>query len=147
MRVRLFEASDAASLSAALALRFRVFVDEQGVPAEEEEDAADRAPGTVHALVEADGEPVATGRFYEADPGVAQIGRMAVAAGHRGRGLGTAVLEALIGAAGRRSLVRARLLAQVHAEPFYARFGFVVAGDVVMDGGIPHRSMVLILRP
>ena len=63
-----------------------MFVEEQGVPPDEEIDAHDRDdPIAVHALVrDPSGTPVGTGRYYVTEPGVVQIGRMAVLAETRG---------------------------------------------------------------
>jgi predicted GNAT family N-acyltransferase len=33
------------------------------------------------------------------------------------------------------------LNAQTHAAPFYARYGFIVAGETFMEAGIPHVAM------
>ena len=145
MRIELFDCRDGRLLEAALTLRFAVFVDEQGVPEDDEEDVYDREPATVHALAFEEGTPVGTGRFYEAESGVAQIGRMAVTLPARGAGCGSGLLVALMAEARRRGLGRARLLAQLHALPFYERFGFVAAGEPVLDGGILHRTMEVAL--
>lgn len=144
MPVELFAQSDAARFADALDLRLRVFVGEQGVPPEEEEDAHDAAAGTVHALAILDGKRVGAARFYEAEPGVAQVGRMAVLREARGLGLGRALLEALLAEAWARGYGTVRLLAQLHAVPFYARFGFApLPGPEILDGGILHRTMEL----
>lgn len=142
MCVQLFDAAEAALMDAAIALRIAVFVEEQGVPAEEEVDGYDR-PGapSVHALMRRADRPVATGRFYLREDGAAQIGRMAVARDARGQGFGRTVLRALLQAARERGCTRAVLWAQVQAEAFYVREGFAAEGEVFYDAGIPHRSM------
>ena len=67
-----------------VALRTRVFVEEQGVPPEVEQDDADAA--ALHAVArDATGRVVATGRLLERGRRAA-IGRMAVEAGARGGG-------------------------------------------------------------
>ncbi|HMZ77178.1 MAG TPA: GNAT family N-acetyltransferase, partial [Rhodocyclaceae bacterium] len=70
------------------------------------------------------------------------VGRMAVLPAWRGRGVGRAVLTALMAEARRRGLSRLVLHAQTHAEGFYAGFGFVAEGEVFDDAGLPHRTMV-----
>src|SRR4051812_28606178 len=122
----------------ALAIRYSVFVREQGVPVHEELD--DRDPVAVHVLALLDGRPAGTGRYYVAD-GAAVIGRMAVRPWARGSGVGSAILRGLMAHARRAGLARARLAAQLHALAFYARHGFVAEGDEFMDAGIPHRWM------
>ena len=69
------------------------------------------------------------------------IGRMAVSAGWRGHGVGTAVLAALIDEALRRGQPLLALSAQTHALGFYARFGFVPEGEEYEEAGLPHRTM------
>lgn len=117
-------------------LRMRVFVVEQGVPADIELDAFD--PLSRHAVaLNAGGEVVATGRLLPDG----HIGRMAVDARWRGRGLGAAVLEALTTEAVHRGMAQVMLNAQVHALEFYRRHGFIEEGELFMDAGIPHRAM------
>jgi len=142
MTVELFDVRDADRLKDALELRFEVFVREQGVPPDEEVDAHDRDdPDAVHALIRAEGIALATGRFYRRVDGAVQIGRMAVAPGARGRGLGRSVLEALLAEARRRGYERARLDAQLTAVAFYRRAGFEACGEEFLDAGILHRAM------
>jgi len=117
-------------------IRHRVFVAEQGVPPGLELDGRDRRAR--HALALAPGgRPVGCGRLL-AD---GHIGRLAVLPGHRGRGVGTALLAALVAEARRRGLARVFLHAQVAAVGFYARHGFTAAGGEFLDAGIPHRYM------
>ncbi len=145
MIVELFDISDAERMSRALAIRLRVFVEEQGVPPDEEIDAHDRDdPIAVHALArDASGTPVGTGRYYVTEPGVVQIGRMAVLAETRGTGAGAALLRALVDEARRRGYLRAHLHAQVHARDFYRKSGFSDDGETLWDAGILHQPMSL----
>ena len=121
-------------------LRIDVFVHEQQVPLELEIDELD--PESVHlAALDTAGRCVATGRLTPDG----HIGRLAVAAAHRGRGLGGRVLEALVQSAihgGWREVV---LHAQVHAIPFYEAHGFIAHGGVFDDAGIPHKQMTRVL--
>lgn len=124
-------------------IRTRVFVDEQGVPPAEEWDDHDRNDrDAAHALAfGVPGRAVGTGRFYAAEPGVAQIGRLAVLAAARGSGAGSALLEALVAEARRRGFERAHLHAQTHARGFYLRHGFHDDGPLLWDAGIEHQPM------
>ena len=126
----------------ALLLRTRVFVDEQGVPPEEEVDAHDR-PGSsaVHALVFDVDRPIGAGRFYMLDARSVQIGRMAISASSRGRGAGRLLLAALGDEALRRGHARAHLHAQMHAREFYLRAGYYDDGEPLWDAGILHQPM------
>jgi len=145
-RVVLFGVADTARMDQALAIRSHVFIEEQKVPRDDEVDEHDLAdPGAVHALAVARQGEVAmgTGRFFEGEPGCAQIGRMAVLAEYRGSGIGRQVLDALLADALRRGYRRARLLAQEHAIAFYERAGFLrdASGEEIWDAGILHRTM------
>ena len=117
-------------------VRMAVFVVEQGVPEDIERDAFDAVSRHAIARDEA-GAVVATGRLLPDG----HIGRMAVAASLRGKGVGGVVLEALVAEAARTGLAKVALNAQVHALAFYRRHGFAEYGDVFMEAGIPHRAM------
>lgn len=126
-------------------VRKAVFVDEQGIPAAMEWDVADQT--ALHAVVvNRFGEGLATGRLVETSPGVGKVGRMAVQSSLRGQALGRMVLDALVEAARRRGDREVMLQAQVSAEPFYLRAGFVRRGPRFEEVGIPHQEMVLPLR-
>jgi len=123
-----------------LPLRIEVFVREQGVPEELELDEDD--PVSLHAVCEAGGRVIATGRLLPDG----HVGRLAVARDWRGRGVGSRVLEALVAEAARRGLDEVVLHAQVQAEAFYLRHGFVPDGGVFEEAGLPHRRMRRALR-
>ncbi|WP_299955726.1 GNAT family N-acetyltransferase [uncultured Modestobacter sp.] len=124
------------------ALRHRVFVAEQGVPAELEHDDADTT--AVHAVGRDEaGRVVATGRLLldAAGPGRAVIGRMAADAAVRGRGHGAAVLAALHRAAAEHGQVEVELHAQATARGFYERAGYRTVGAEYLEVGIAHVTM------
>ena len=133
----------AAAQAEAQRIRFAVFVEEQGVPAELEMD--DQDAHCLHALAywtdadAADGRAVGTGRLLPDG----HIGRMAVLKDWRGRGAGRALLRALIDAARRRGDLEVALNSQVHAMGFYAAEGFEPEGAVYEEAGIPHQAMRL----
>ena len=96
-------------------MRTRVFVDEQGVPPEIEQDAADS--DAVHVLSrDGTGAVVATGRLLLRGDGTATIGRMAADASVRGRGHGAAVLAELHRQAVLHGVTEVVLHAQVGAR-------------------------------
>lgn len=121
-------------------IRFTVFVEEQGVPAELEMDENDAR--CVHALAYIDGRPIGTGRLLPDG----HIGRMAVLKEWRGHGAGKALLRALVEAARRRGDKEVLLSAQVHALGFYRAEGFEAEGDEYEEAGIPHQAMRLRIR-
>lgn len=141
--------ADQAAMDAALSVRFRVFVEEQHVPIEEEVDAYDASPGAnpsvVHVLGTLGGEPIATARLLlDAHEGYPHIGRVAVLAQHRRAGYGRRIVEALQDEARRRGFEGVTLSAQLHAIPFYERLGYLARGPVYLDAGIEHRDMDLV---
>lgn len=118
------------------AVRHAVFVVEQQVPESLEWDAADAT--SLHALaVDAADEPIGCARLLPDG----HIGRVAVLAPWRGRGVGAALLRRLVDAARAQGSVRVILNAQVAAMPFYARYGFVARGNVFDEAGIAHCAM------
>lgn len=134
--VTINEVIDARQRAAMHALRDMVFVHEQGVPAGLERDALDASCRHVLAI-DPDGSVVGTGRL--APDG--RIGRMAVRADRRGRGIGEALLRALLQLAGQDGLQTTRLHAQLQAQRLYARHGFVAHGPQFVEAGIAHRAM------
>ncbi len=121
-------------------IRFAVFVDEQGVPAELEMDEMDAK--CLHALAFHEDQAVGTGRLLPDG----HIGRMAVMKAWRGRGVGGALLRRLVQAARERGDREVLLSAQVHALAFYRAHGFAPYGEVYDEAGIPHQGMRLALR-
>ena len=116
-------------------LRREVFIDEQLVPESDEWDDDDAV--SVHALATLNREPVGTGRL---NPG-GKIGRIAVKAGLRGRGIGALILRRLLKEAYHRGIREPYLHAQVQVVPFYEKLGFRIEGDVFDEAGISHVRM------
>ncbi len=125
-------------LPTCLALRHLVFVSEQGVPIAEEADQHD--PTATHFLALDGAAPVATARIVYM-PDLARIGRVCVLPSHRGRGLGTAMINAALAHIRATGTPLARLGAQVQAIGFYEEIGFSVVGAPYDDAGIAHVDM------
>lgn len=129
-------------LPALRTVRETVFVHEQQVPLEEEWDALD--PDSAHVLARDDnGRPIGTGRLTPEH----KIGRMAVLAEWRGKGVGSALLIALLDEARRRRWEQVSLNAQIDAIGFYRRHGFESYGEQFMEAGIKHQRMRKALSP
>jgi len=121
----------------AMAVRYAVFVKEQGIPAQLEMDEHDAS--AVHAVAfDLCGVPLGTGRLL-AD---AHIGRMAVLRRARGQGIGAIILRTLVVIAKARGMQELRLHAQLGALGFYERQGFIAIGPEYEEAGILHRTMV-----
>jgi predicted GNAT family N-acyltransferase len=137
-------------------VRLEVFVDEQQVPLEEEVDELDTAATTTHVLAvdAATGAVIGTARLL-ADPdhpGEVHLGRLAVRAAARRRGVGARLVVAIEGLAVAEHAVPGEapgtlavtvvLSAQEAAMGFYERLGYaVVNGERYLDAGIWHQDM------
>lgn len=150
--IRVAEADYARDFDALRAVREAVFVREQGVPPALELDEADAR--CIHVVArDASGQAIGTGRLVPPEeatagdaPGTgvapsARIGRMAVLADWRGRGVGDALLAALMEAAAARHWNRVLLHAQATAIRFYQRHGFLPQGPRFVEAGIEHLTM------
>jgi predicted GNAT family N-acyltransferase len=136
MRYRITIGDWASQCEDAQAIRYEVFVLEQKVPVELEWDDMDAV--CLHAVAyDEHGRALGTGRLLPDG----HIGRMAVREVARGAGIGSAILQALMGQAQQRGDLAVVLSAQTHAEPFYRRHGFMREGQEFMEAGIPHIQM------
>jgi predicted GNAT family N-acyltransferase len=124
----------------AFAVRMRVFVTEQRVPAEIELDRDDRR--AIHLLACVCGRAVGTARVVMRR-GQAKIGRMAVVKSYRRRGIGKKLLNRAVATAMKIGARTIYLHAQVAVLGFYESFGFRAVGPVFDEAGIPHRKMFL----
>ena len=132
-----------AELEGAFSLRIRVFVGEQGVPADIEVDEADTDPGTVHAVAVHNGVIIGTGRLLpDVDGKGPHIGRMAVERDRRRDGIGGQVLNFLEDQGRARGFRQITLHAQEYVKSFYSGHGYREVGDIFEEAGIPHREMV-----
>ncbi|HEU0152953.1 MAG TPA: GNAT family N-acetyltransferase [Arenimonas sp.] len=123
-------------------VRETVFVLEQNVPVEEEWDELD--PRCHHVIArDAHGQPIGTGRLTPEH----KIGRMAVLKPWRHKGVGDALMVALMNQARGLGWTEVSLNAQVSAEAFYARHGFQPYGERFMEAGIEHQAMRRALEP
>jgi predicted GNAT family N-acyltransferase len=141
MSIRIVRAASWKNDSEAVrAIRERVFICEQGVPAELEWDELDDT--CLHLLAtDHAGNPVGTLRLSPEG----KIGRMAVLKEWRGKGIGRGLMKRLIGEARSMQMEQVALHAQTQATGFYQKFGFMAVGEEFMEAGIPHVRMVLTL--
>ncbi|KQY79963.1 hypothetical protein ASD24_18670 [Paenibacillus sp. Root52] len=146
MNTTVVEVNNQELLEACFAIRMSIFVEEQGVPAEDEFDAYD-ALGTEarHILLYVDGVPAASSRLRIVDD-VAKLERICVMLEYRKHGLGRVLIDKLEQMALDQGLTKAKLHAQVQASGFYERLGYAPASDVFLEDGIPHLLMVKPLK-
>lgn len=136
------------SLHDILALRNQVFIVEQRCPYQDI-DGQDLAAGNRHIAAYHQGTLAAYARLLASgsDGEAVTIGRVIVAPAARGRHLGRQLMEQALAACARHWPHKPLYLsAQAHLQPFYAGFGFVAAGDVYDEDGIPHIKMFRALK-
>ena len=136
MEVR--EARTESELTAALALRERIFCGEQGVSFEADQDGRD--PEATHIVAVEDGVVIGTCRLLFRGP-VARLGRLAVERDRRGDGIGAEILgeaDRIASEAGSESIA---LHAQTYALPLYERAGYEPYGPTFVEEGIEHVAM------
>jgi len=127
-------------LKEALAIRMRVFVEEQGVDPALEIDDDDAVAW--HVLARLDGVPVGTARLVMLDQLRAKIGRVAVLPESRGRGIASQLVKLLMEYARREGRTQALLDSQLPVIPLYEKLGFTPVGEVFLDADILHRRMI-----
>lgn len=121
-------------------IRKMVFMEEQGF--QNEFDDIDEMAH--HVVIYSQNNPVATCRYYLKD-GKYYIGRICVLIEYRGAHLGSKLLDLAI-AALKEETDEVYLSAQVRAQPFYERNGFIAFGDPYDDEGVPHIQMKKAIR-
>lgn len=124
-------------LEKAFAVRKTVFVEEQNCPPELEWENEEES---IHFLAELNGIPCGACRWRKTDKGY-KLERFAVLPEFRGKRIGQAMVAAVL-ADLPNDAGYIYLNAQQHAQPLYARFGFIAEGEVFEEAGIPHVKMV-----
>jgi predicted GNAT family N-acyltransferase len=127
-------------LDDALKVRTEVFVDEQNVPMDEEIDQFENK--AIHFVVYDNQETaVGAGRLRFVD-GFGKVERICISKSHRGTGVGRILMEKIEDTAQQEGAIKAKLNAQVQAQPFYQKLGYHTVSGEFMDAGIPHVTMV-----
>ena len=128
----------AALMPAVFALRHEVFVIEQAVAAELERDELDA--GAIH-LVALEGDDVVGTLRIVRNERSARVGRMAVHATARKRGVGSRLMQAAEALALQIGIKEIVLHAQLTAKEFYRRLGYREEGGLFEEAGIAHVMM------
>ena len=132
------EARSEDEVAAALALRSRVFCEEQGVSFEADQDGRD--PEATHIVAIDDGSVIGTCRLLFRGQ-VARLGRLAVERDRRGDGIAAAILreaDRVAVAAGAKTIA---LHAQTYALALYETAGYRGHGPTFVEEGIEHVAM------
>ena len=127
-------------LQRVFAIRHQVFVLEQGVPLDMEQDSYDAQ--AIHWLAWDGDQAVATARLVPTSNQQGKVGRVAVLQGQRGNGLGRSLMLAIHQWAEQENLKRLILDAQISVISFYDKLGYQAEGDIFEDCGILHRRML-----
>lgn len=132
-------------IEGALAVRKKVFVEEQKIDINIERDCHDWFDAT-HIIVLSGINFVGAGRFIPTKDGV-KIQRMAVLSEYREKGIGGQMLLKIIDLIKEKGFERIYLSAQKTAEGLYKKYGFNTYGDVFEEVGLPHIMMEKYLIP
>ena len=136
MEVR--EAISDDEVTAALALRSRVFCGEQGVSFEADQDGRD--PEATHIVAVDEGAVIGTCRLLFRGP-VARLGRLAVEPDRRGDGVAAAILREADRVAVDAGAETIALHAQTYARQLYEHAGYEEYGPTFVEEGIEHVAM------
>lgn len=128
-------------------IRRKVFMEEQGF--QNEFDAVDEDPRTIHLTAYDEGELVGCARIFPSDmepgletaPGCWVFGRLAVLPSRRGKGMGSRILAEAEQLARQSGAAEMHLHAQCYAQPLYAKAGYVAYGPVEFDEHVEHQWM------
>ncbi len=123
----------------ALALRHRVFVEEQGISPAEEHDGLDAR--AIHLVALSDGRMLGTCRLVQSAPRTLRLGRLAVSRPERHRGIATSLLAHAEELGRERGAARIVLHAQTYACALYAAAGYRSRGEPFMEAGVEHTEM------
>ena len=127
----------------ALPIRIEVFVKEQSVPLDLEQDEYDSV--AIHALLWVHGQAIGTGRVFKKDIDSNHffIGRLCVLKKYRGSGYGEYLMKSLIQYAQQQGATECCIHAQTISQLFYKKLGFVAYPETFMEAGIEHVLMKL----
>ena len=129
-------------LKQAFHIRSKVFVEEQGVPLEDEFDEFDTLDDQCeHILAYHNEQPVGTGRIRTVY-GFGKLERICILKPYRKFGYGKLIIKALEEIAIRNEVSKVKLHGQKQAEGFYEKIGYQTSSDLFMEDGIPHVLMV-----
>lgn len=129
------------SMATIAAIRYAVFVVEQGVDVAIEWDDKDTI--AEHVLIIDCGRPIGTARVRPVDDNALKCERVTVRPSDRGAGWGERLMDICESIAHEGGATECILHAQKRVADFYRRQGYVVVGDPFEEAGIPHVKMRL----
>lgn len=126
----------------AQAIRYQVFTLEQRIATELDLDGLDEV--SIHALVTAQGEPIATARLTLKEDGTSTIARVAVLESYRGCGVASTVVQALVVHAQNIGVESIEIHAHAYLRSYYERFGFEFIKEAEVVG--EHQLIEMLLK-
>jgi predicted GNAT family N-acyltransferase len=141
MSIEVRKVSSAEDYENCLRIRRKVFIEGMNVPEEHEIDAYEKE--ATHFLALYRDTPAATGRI-RLKKGFVKFERIATLLEFRGKGLASALMEAMQQEALEQyPTYLPAMHAQVSALSFYLKLGWVTVGAVFEEAGIDHQVMIL----
>jgi len=129
-------------LQLAKAIRRAVFIEEQGIAEELENDQYDTlTPKCTHILVFDDEQAVGTARVRIVDGGIGKLERICTLRSARGKGVGALAVAALETIARESGAHKVKLGAQLQVQSFYEKLGYAAVSELFLDAGIQHVMM------
>ncbi len=129
------------SMATIAAIRYTVFVVEQGVDVAIEWD--DKETVAEHIFLINNKQPVGTARVRLVDGKALKCDRIAMRPEYRGAGWGEQLMQVCESIAHEHGVTECILHAQQRVADFYRRQGYVGGGDPFKQAGIPHVKMRL----
>jgi len=130
-------------ISEAIAIRRKVFVEEQSIPEEIQFDDLDRL--AMHVVIYEDNaikKAIATGRIIY-DGEICQIGRIAVLKEYRGKRYGDFTVRMLLNKAFSAEIKEVTIYAQQPSVEFYKKIGFQSTGNEFIEANILYSKMII----
>jgi predicted GNAT family N-acyltransferase len=129
-------------LEAIFTIRKKVFVDEQGVPLNDEFDEFDKLDAPCEQILAYyDGQPIGTGRIRVID-GMGKLERICILEPYRQLGIGKKIISFLEEIALEKGFPQVKLHGQTQAEGFYKKLGYQCSSTEFIEDGIPHILMI-----
>ncbi|MDU9417332.1 GNAT family N-acetyltransferase [Staphylococcus lloydii] len=126
-------------LEQAFDIRRKVFVNEQGVPLENELDNYEEV--ATHVIgYDTNNTPIAAARFRPFNDGV-KVERVAVMKEQRKTGIGKDLMQFIEQTAQNLGYDKLILNAQIQAQRFYDNLGYSPIGEIFMEENIKHIKM------
>jgi predicted GNAT family N-acyltransferase len=132
-----FSIADKTRYNQALAIRKKVFIEEQKVERKLEVENEEEA---TYYLLLIDEKPVGTGRWRKTSEGI-KLERFAVLPDFRNKNLGTVILKKVLEDL-KNMEEKVYLHSQLKAIPYYGRQGFKKEGKLFVEANIKHYTMV-----